>query len=199
VLIWFFGLVGVGLSTGGGSLPIAVDVDEDFGTFGGLPDLNNMDDVLPQQNPTLDPKGKGKEMVNPGTCTASTPVSILDDTRGQLGTLTQNALLGMKGITKYSGFPSSSSSTSALLHTAPPNDPVHPVYVETSTIATAGSPSHSARQQRKEDIIRRAKERRDKIQEELDVVKKRLWETTIERAGLLLIARRQGEGGKGVD
>ena len=177
VNLLFFGLVGVDISMG--SLPRAIDVDEDFGSFGGLQDLTNMDGIL-QHNPTLDPKGKGKEVVNTDVGAAALPILISDVTRGQLGTLTQNALdslLGMKGI-------------------GPLNDSGPLFYAETSSLTnttSAASSSRSARQQRQEDIIKRAKERRVEIQEDLDVIKRRLWETTVEKAGLLLIASGQGE------
>ena len=168
-------------------MPIAINVDEDFGSFGGLPDFTNMDGV-PQHNLMLDPK-------------PAPPVSISDVTRGQLGTLTQNvldSLLGMKGTTMYSRLPSSSTSTSTpSVRTDPSNDSTPLLYAEKSlpNTTTAASSSRSARQQRQEDIIKRAKERRAEVQAELDVVKRRLWETTIERAGLLLIASGQGDGG----
>jgi len=48
----------------------------------------------------------------------------------------------------------------------------------------------SARQIRKEDILKRANERRQEIQEELNTVKRRLWETTIEQAALIHLTRK---------
>jgi len=48
----------------------------------------------------------------------------------------------------------------------------------------------SARQIRKEDILKRANERREEIQEELNTVKRRLWETTIEQAALIHLTRK---------
>jgi hypothetical protein len=52
----------------------------------------------------------------------------------------------------------------------------------------------SARQIRKEDVLKRANERRQKIQEELNTVKRRLWETTIEQAALIHLTRKLDAG-----
>ena len=52
----------------------------------------------------------------------------------------------------------------------------------------------SARQIRKEDVVKRANERRQKIQEELNTVKRRLWETTIEQAALIHLTRKLDAG-----
>ena len=56
-------------------------------------------------------------------------------------------------------------------------------------------PPTVARQLRREDIVRRAREQRAAIQAELDVVKMRLWGTTIEQAGMVVLARKVGASG----
>ncbi|KJA19873.1 hypothetical protein HYPSUDRAFT_204295 [Hypholoma sublateritium FD-334 SS-4] len=56
-------------------------------------------------------------------------------------------------------------------------------------------PPTLARQLRREDIVRRAREQRAAVQVELDEVKMRLWGTTIEQAGMVVLARKVGTGG----
>lgn len=56
-------------------------------------------------------------------------------------------------------------------------------------------PPTLARQLRREDIVRRAREQRAVVQAELDEVKIRLWGTTIEQAGMVVLARKVGAGG----
>ncbi|KAF5327086.1 hypothetical protein D9619_004501 [Psilocybe cf. subviscida] len=48
-------------------------------------------------------------------------------------------------------------------------------------------------QLRKDDVVKRAQERRRQLKEELDAVKTRLWETTIEQAGIMTLMHRLDE------
>ena len=59
----------------------------------------------------------------------------------------------------------------------------------TSTTPALSTPQE-LRKRRKADILRRAKEKRKRMQEELDEVKNQLWATTVEQAGLLLMLRK---------
>jgi len=54
---------------------------------------------------------------------------------------------------------------------------------------TNAVPRPTPRQLRKDGIIKRAQERRQQLQEELDSVKRQLWETTIEQAALIHLTR----------
>ena len=56
--------------------------------------------------------------------------------------------------------------------------------------APCPKPKSTIPQSRKEDILKRAREKRRQIQEELDSVKTQLWETTIEQAALIHLMKR---------
>ena len=54
----------------------------------------------------------------------------------------------------------------------------------------APRPKNTISQSRKEEILRRAREKRRQVQQELDRVKTQLWETTIEQAALVHLLKR---------
>ncbi|KAF8164403.1 hypothetical protein BJ912DRAFT_1004155 [Pholiota molesta] len=62
----------------------------------------------------------------------------------------------------------------------------------------SSEPKTVSRQQRRDDIVKRAEEQKRAIQKELDAVKTRLWETTIEQAGLITLQKRLALKGEGV-
>jgi len=59
-----------------------------------------------------------------------------------------------------------------------------------ATIPEAQPPKNTISQSRKEEILRRAREKKRQVQEELDRVKTQLWETTIEQAALVHLLKR---------
>jgi hypothetical protein len=69
-----------------------------------------------------------------------------------------------------------------------PTPPPPPVPAPTPAPPPKNTPSIS--QSRKEEILRGAREKRRQIQEELDMVKTQLWETTIEQAALVHLLKR---------
>ena len=63
-------------------------------------------------------------------------------------------------------------------------------YEQQATIPEAQPPKNTISQSRKEEILRRAREKKRQVQEELDGVKTQLWETTIEQAALVHLLKR---------
>ena len=139
---------------------------------------NDLDvDFLSLQPPVIG-KGKAMEVVGPLTTTK------IIETIPQIGSVAQsvfNALLSAKTrdelLACISGTtPSTTPSTSTTAKSMKRSD-------ETDS-------ERSARLRRKEDIIRRAKERRQEIQESLNNIKRQLWETTIEQAALVNLTKK---------
>jgi len=149
-----------------------VDLDlgrDDFGEK----DLNV--DFLSLQPPVRN-KGKAKEVVEPSTTTK------MVETVSQFGFVTQsvfNALLSTKTRDELVACITGSASSSTAPSTA-----------KSMKRSSETDSERSARQHRKEDIIRRAKERRQEIREGLKDIKRQLWETTVEQAALIHLTKK---------
>jgi len=146
-------------------------VDLDLGRNG----FGEKDDFLSLRPPVRD-KGKAKEVVEPSSTTK------MVETGPQIGPVTQsvfNALLSTKTRDELLACITGSASSTPISATAKPMKRSN----ETDS-------ERSARQRRKEDIIRRAKERRQEIQEDLNNIKRQLWETTVEQAALIQLTKK---------
>ena len=73
---------------------------------------------------------------------------------------------------------------------ASPSPPVVPVLAPPPPAPRPKNTSSTISQSRKEEILRRAREKRRQVKEELDRVKTQLWETTIEQAALVHLSKR---------
>ncbi|PPQ99157.1 hypothetical protein CVT24_009347 [Panaeolus cyanescens] len=112
------------------------------------------------------------------TSPAATQVST-PSTDAVFQSLLQRSSLFTSIVPSFTGEGSTQSGTSST-----PFSLFHDVLPSTTTEAVTD------RKLKREDILKRAKEKRQKLQEELNKVKMQLWETTIEQAGLVNLAKK---------
>ena len=120
-------------------------------------------------------KGKAKEVVEPST----TPRVV--ETELDFGPITEFGL----------NSPTAKDSIDEIL--ARITSSSVPSVAAAPKATKRGSETESeqtARLRRKEDIIQRAKERRHDIQENLNNIKRQLWETTVEQAALIHLTKK---------
>lgn len=149
---------------------VSMDMDE-MGSFGMLPEIVEKDSDMAISASTVDKGGKSEvEHFSLPTLTPShSPVPHPDPNESN----NAKSADGWIDSEVYSNaFVASTSATSSGMQ----------------------DPSREAHQLRKEDILKRANERRQELQEELDTVKRRLWETTIEQAALIHLTRKLDSG-----
>ena len=154
-----------------GDVPMYVNLEQ-----GSFPE-KDLDADLGLQS-SVGNKGKVK-VVGPST-TRKTVKAV-----PQFGPVTQsafNALLSSKSRDELLACITGSASPSTGLSTS--------ANAKLTKRSSETDAERSARIRRKEDIIRRAKERRYEIQEGLNDIKRQLWETTIEQAALVQLTRR---------
>ncbi|CAA7267005.1 unnamed protein product [Cyclocybe aegerita] len=167
---------------GGGT---SMDLNNDQHSFGVLPELPEpeKDMRVPSLPATSLDKGKGKEAE---PISASAPLAP-----STVSSAAQKAFRNLLGL-----------QTSDELFSAPPLGPFFPpssVAASSRLILERGSGSMpiktepTLRKVRKDDIIKRAQEKRRQLKEELDSVKKQLWATTIEQAALIHLLRKSDE------
>jgi hypothetical protein len=155
-------------------------ISMDLDPGGGIAENNLNVDFPSIQRPPMD-KGKAKEVVEPTT------MAKVAEAVPQPGPVTQSA---------FNALPSTKTRDELLACiTGSSFSPTGPSTPAAAKTMRRGHETESERQRRKEDIIRRAKERRQEIQENLNNVKHQLWETTIEQAALIQLTRKlEAEG-----
>ncbi|KAF9048694.1 hypothetical protein BJ165DRAFT_1461799 [Panaeolus papilionaceus] len=140
-------------------------------------------------------KGKGREVV------AASSIGVVEDP----ATATRTAGTPTAPTTVQKPTPSLEDAvfqsffkrTPVFTPTVPlPSSATLPALLSTlsaPTAASASSESAAERKLKREDILKRAKEKRQKLQEELNKVKTQLWETTVEQAGLVNLLKKLDE------
>jgi len=83
--------------------------------------------------------------------------------------------------------PAAQEAFRSLLGAKPPDA----TFVPSPTVPDANL--RATRKLKRDEIIKRAQEKRQRLQEELNNVKMRLWETTVEQAGLVHLVRQLDE------
>ncbi|KAH9481704.1 hypothetical protein JR316_0006231 [Psilocybe cubensis] len=176
----------------------AMNVDDGENDFGFLPDVDEGDSTRHTSVIPLADKGKGKAVdldptwtpvstltplsTNPNTRTSTPAPPNLPSTTASASTST-DAQAALRSL--LSG-PSYSSSSCVVNKLAPASADAS--FTPSATVSALEA-SRLKRKARKDDIIGRAQEKKRQLQEELNKVKIKLWETTIEQAALVHLAR----------
>ena len=160
-------------STGGGWNEVGqITGDSLFG-------MTKVEDMVGTTTMMGEGMGKGKEVPD---------FLLADAVPPSTPTQTQSAFDALIGtqLTDIAQLPLPSSEQQECPTSPPPPAP--------TPVPVPGSPApHSKNtisQSRNEEILRRAREKRRQVQEELDQVKTQLWETTIEQAALMHLLKR---------
>ncbi|KAJ3504317.1 hypothetical protein NLJ89_g7995 [Agrocybe chaxingu] len=180
----FNGMAQMGLfDVGGGRTPMDLDHDPDsFGVLTELP-APEKDMRMPSLPPTSLDKGKGKEVELTPASTPLAPSTVSSAAqkafRNLLGLQTSDELFSAAPAAPF--FPPSSVAASSRL------------ILERGSGSIPSKTEPSLRKVRKDDIIKRAQEKRKQLKEELDSVKRQLWATTVEQAALIHLLRKSDE------
>ena len=173
-----------GLSSVGWQRDNGVDVDtQDFGL---LPDIQDLESY---KSAAVD-KGKDKAVEITEPAITSTPVLATTATSLTAATVSQGPLFPPLFVAPTPATTSTETCASSrailekLALVAGKGSP---------PLATASTGPQSARKVKKDAIIKRAREKRDLLLGELNDVKMKLWESTVEQAGLLQLLRQVQE------